>query len=293
MSRASSSARRVISSKALRRISPRSRGGCSRQLSCAATAASRAAMASSSPASATSHSGSPVDGSSTDTVPPPDPPRPPPPMKRSLSTDSTTCCSWLGEIVLMPRSYPSPQGVTRAPGRARRPHRRLGSRAMISLSTRHLATAGTCLLLLLAGCGGGSDKGGSTSGGGSSTSTADYKKQVQDIGNSFRSQVSDAQSTLSGASTNADRAKGLDQIRTAFKDVAGKIDNLNPPSGAQDEQDKLVQVLNTGADDIGTVEDAIKKNDISGLTSSVSKIQTDSTNAQSALQGLKSAVEGK
>jgi hypothetical protein len=162
---------------------------------------------------------------------------------------------------------------------------------MISLSTRHVATAGTCLLLLLAGCGGGSDKGGSSTS--SSTSSADYKKQVQDIGNSFRQQVSDAQSTLSSASTNADRAKGLDQIRTAFKDVAGKIDNLNPPSGAQDEQDKLVQVLNTGADDIGTVEDKIKKNDISGLTSSVSKIQTDSTNAQSALQGVKSAVEGK
>src|SRR4051812_48178975 len=162
---------------------------------------------------------------------------------------------------------------------------------MISLSTRHVATAGTCLLLLLAGCGGGSDKGGSSTS--SSTSSADYKKQVQDIGNSFRQQVSDAQSTLSGASTNADRAKGLDQIRTAFKDVAGKIDNLNPPSGAQDEQDKLVQVLNTGADDIGTVEDAIKKNDVSGITSSVQKIQKDSTDAQSSLQALKSAVEGK
>jgi hypothetical protein len=163
---------------------------------------------------------------------------------------------------------------------------------MISLSTRHLATAGTCVLLLLAGCGGGDDKGGSSTSSGASSS-ADYKKQVQDIGNSFRSQVSDAQSTLSSASTNADRAKGLDQIRTAFKDVAGKIDNLDPPSGAQDEQDKLVQVLNTGADDIGTVEDAIKKNDVSGITSSVQKIQKDSTDAQSSLQALKSAVEGK
>ena len=159
---------------------------------------------------------------------------------------------------------------------------------MFSLSTRHLATAGTCLLLLLAGCGGG---GGSNSGGGGGTSSADYKKQVQTIGNDFRSQVNDAQQTLSSASTNADRAKGLDQIRTAFKDVAGRIDKLNPPSGAQDEQDKLVQVLNTGANDIGTVENAIKKNDISGITSSVQKIQKDSTDAQSALQALKSAVD--
>jgi hypothetical protein len=163
---------------------------------------------------------------------------------------------------------------------------------MISLSTRHVAAAGTCLVLLLAGCGGGSDDNGGSSGSSGSSSSSEYKKQVQDIGNSFRSQVSDAQSTLSSASTNADRAKGLDQIRTAFKDVAGKIDDLDPPSGAQDEQDKLVQVLNTGADDIGTVEDAIKKNDVSGIASSVQKIQKDSTDAQSSLQALKDAVEG-
>lgn len=160
---------------------------------------------------------------------------------------------------------------------------------MISLSTRLLATAGACLLLVLAGCGGSSK---SSGGGGGGTSTADYKKQVQTIGDQFRSQVNDAQSTLSSASTNADRAKGLDQIRTAFKDVAGKIDGLKPPSGAQDEQDRLVKVLNTGATDIGTVETAIKKNDIAGIQSSVKKIQTDSTQAQSALQALKSAVGG-
>jgi hypothetical protein len=156
--------------------------------------------------------------------------------------------------------------------------------------TRLLAVAASSLFIALAGCGGGGGK--SSGGDGSSASTpAQYKKQVQEIGNQFRNQVNNAQSSLASASTNAERAKGLDKIRAAFSGVAGKIDQLNPPKGAQDEQDKLVAVLRTGAKDIGTVENAIKKNDVSGIQSSVSKIQKDSTDAAAALDNLKKAVE--
>lgn len=154
--------------------------------------------------------------------------------------------------------------------------------------TRNLVAAAVTLLVVLAGCGGSSNSGGS-----SASSPADYKKQVQKIGNSFRDQVNQAQSSLASANTNDKRAKGLDKIKTAFSGVAGKIDALHPPKGAQDEQDKLVSVLRRGANDIGTVEVAIKKNDVSGITSSVKKIQTDSTDAATALDNLKNAVDKK
>ena len=61
----------VIASNARRRISPRSRGGCTAHSSCTAQAASSAALASSGVASATLASVSPVDGSSTSSVAPP------------------------------------------------------------------------------------------------------------------------------------------------------------------------------------------------------------------------------
>jgi hypothetical protein len=159
----------------------------------------------------------------------------------------------------------------------------------MSLPTRPLLIVVSVLSIALAGCGGGSDKGG----GGDALSPTAYKKQVQAIGNDFKSQVSDAQTSLSGAKTNAARATGLGKIRVAFSDIATKIDRLKPPSGAQDEQDKLVSVLKTGAKDIGKVESAIKKNDVSGIQSSVSKIQTDSTDAGTALDDLQKAVDKK
>jgi hypothetical protein len=158
----------------------------------------------------------------------------------------------------------------------------------MSFPTRTLAITATSLLIALAGCGGGSDNGGGDSGG---TSAADYTKQVQTIFNDFKAQVSEAQSSLSSAKTNADRADGLGQMRTAFSDIAGKIDSLDPPSGAQDAQDKLVTVVKTGATDIGKVETAIKNNDVSGIQDSLTKIQTDSTDAGTALDNLEKAVE--
>jgi len=68
ISSANSSARAVTSRNALRRISPRSRGGVAAQTACAATAASSAAAPSATVASATDARVSPVDGSSTATV---------------------------------------------------------------------------------------------------------------------------------------------------------------------------------------------------------------------------------
>ncbi len=70
ISSASSSARWLRVSNARHRISPRSFGGVAAQPGWLVTAASSAALASSGVASATSQSGSPVEGSSTVNVSP-------------------------------------------------------------------------------------------------------------------------------------------------------------------------------------------------------------------------------
>ena len=86
ISLAMDSARCVISSNALRRISPRCRGGVAAQPGSAACAAPTASSASSTLPSATSASGSSVAGSSTGNVPPPRPPPHSPPMSSPVGT---------------------------------------------------------------------------------------------------------------------------------------------------------------------------------------------------------------
>jgi hypothetical protein len=88
MSRAISSARAVMSSKALRRISPRWRGGVAAQAGAAAWAAATAARPSATVPLATLVSTAPVAGSVTSNRDPSSLPRHAPPMYRSVGTPS-------------------------------------------------------------------------------------------------------------------------------------------------------------------------------------------------------------
>src|SRR5215212_6317291 len=108
MSRASSSLRSVIISKALRRISPRWRGGCFAQSAWASTAASSAASESSGCASATSQRLSPVAGSSTASVPPSLASRHSPPIKSCFFTLSITVRSEVSVLMSLLRVVPLP-----------------------------------------------------------------------------------------------------------------------------------------------------------------------------------------
>src|SRR5918993_1513722 len=100
--RASSSVRSTSFSKARRRISPLSRGGCFDHSACASSAAASAAIASSGVASAISQSGSAVEGSSTASVSPPEASRHSPPIKSCLFTLSTTLCSEVAILIDAP-----------------------------------------------------------------------------------------------------------------------------------------------------------------------------------------------
>src|SRR5438034_2547150 len=92
-------------------MSPRSRGGWSRQVWNASCAAPSAAFASSTVASATSTSACPVAGSSTSSVAPPVAGRHSPPMYRSALTPSMTACSFVATAML--RDYPRRSGGDR------------------------------------------------------------------------------------------------------------------------------------------------------------------------------------
>jgi hypothetical protein len=139
--------------------------------------------------------------------------------------------------------------------------------------------AAVCLTVPLAACGS------------SGTSSSDYRKQVKDIGQSFKAEVVSTQRQLGGATTDADRTKALDAFKGSFDKLAGRIDNLTPPDGAQAAQDRLVSVLHRGADDIGKVEAAVKAKDRTQATTAATSLQQDSADAQSALQTLKKKVE--
>ncbi len=110
ISSARSSIRSVISAKARRRISPRSRGAIAANPAWAATAAASASIPSSGPASATSQSTLPVAGSSTGSVAPDVAGRHDPPMNSPVSTWSITRASSL-EFLVMAEIVPSPAAV--------------------------------------------------------------------------------------------------------------------------------------------------------------------------------------
>lgn len=140
----------------------------------------------------------------------------------------------------------------------------------------------TSLAVALAGCG---------SSGGGGTSKADYQKQVKQLGEQFRSQVTATEGKVSTATTTSARLKALDEFKNEFSSFADKIDKIKPPSGAQSQQDAVVASFKKGADDIGKVEDAVKSKDATKIKSSAATFQSDATDVQTALQKLSSAVK--
>jgi hypothetical protein len=139
--------------------------------------------------------------------------------------------------------------------------------------------AALSLIVALAGCGG------------SGPSKSDYRKQVTEIGESFKTDVAGTQQKLAGATDDAARSAGLKEFKATFEGLADKMDGLDAPDGAQAAQDEFVKTLHAGAKDIGDVESALTSKDPAKAGSAGRALATDASAAQTALLALRDKVE--
>ena len=124
------------------------------------------------------------------------------------------------------------------------------------------------VLLAVAGCGGGSDD----------SFTEDYNKAVQPL-----SQLK------TGMGTNSAQ---FDKLAERTGETRDNLAELDPPSDAQDEMDKLLAGLNSVTKDLTGVADAIRSKDPVKQRDAAKQLVQSSAEVQHAETALKQAVEG-
>jgi uncharacterized phage infection (PIP) family protein YhgE len=124
------------------------------------------------------------------------------------------------------------------------------------------------VLLAVAGCGGGSDD----------SFTEDYNKAVQPL-----SQLKTDMGTSSAQ---------FDTLADRTGETRDNLADLDPPSDAQDEMDKLLAGLDSVTQDLTGVADAIRSKDPVKQQNAAKQLVKSSAEVQQAETALKQAVEG-
>jgi uncharacterized phage infection (PIP) family protein YhgE len=124
------------------------------------------------------------------------------------------------------------------------------------------------VLLAVAGCGGGSDD----------SFTEDYNEAVQPL-----SQLKSGMGTSSAQ---------FDKLAERTGETRDNLADLDPPSDAQDEMDKLLAGLDSVTKDLTGVADAIRSKDPVKQQNAAKQLVKSSAEVQQAETALKQAVEG-
>jgi outer membrane murein-binding lipoprotein Lpp len=133
--------------------------------------------------------------------------------------------------------------------------------------------------LLVAGCGG--------------SDSDDYKKQVTKAAQQFQTDAQKAGTSLGGAQSPTQFRAAAGEFKGAVTKFTDKLNSLDPPSDAKDEQDKLVNDLQHFSGTVNQISDKVQSastGDAQGLVALVPQLQSDVQKVSKDAQDLQNAV---
>jgi hypothetical protein len=133
--------------------------------------------------------------------------------------------------------------------------------------------------LLVVGCGG--------------SENDDYKKQVTKAAQQFKTDAQQAGTSLGGAQSPTQFRAAAGEFKGAVTKFTDKLNSLDPPSDAKDEQDKLVNDLQHFSGTVNHISDKVQsaaRGDAQGLVALVPQLQSDVQKVSKDAQDLQNAV---
>jgi hypothetical protein len=133
--------------------------------------------------------------------------------------------------------------------------------------------------LLVAGCGG--------------SDSDDYKKQVTKAAQQFKTEAQQAGTSLGGAQSPTQFRAAAGEFKGAVTKFTDKLNSLDPPNDAKDEQDKLVNDLQHFSGTVNDISDKVQsatRGDAQGLVALVPQLQSDVQKVSKDAQDLQNAV---
>jgi enamine deaminase RidA (YjgF/YER057c/UK114 family) len=133
--------------------------------------------------------------------------------------------------------------------------------------------------LFVAGCGG--------------SNSDDYKKQVTNAAQQFQTDAQQAGTSLGGARSPTQFRAAAGEFKGAVTKFTDKLNSLDPPSHAKDEQDKLVNDLQHFSGTVNEISNKVQSatsGDPQGLVALVPQLQSDVQKVSKDAQDLQNAV---
>jgi outer membrane murein-binding lipoprotein Lpp len=153
---------------------------------------------------------------------------------------------------------------------------------MTAVRSRLTAVAVAALVggaLVVAGCGG--------------SSSDDYKKEVTKAAQQFQTDAQAAGTSLSSSQSPTQFKTAAANFKTAVTKFTDKLNSLDPPSDAKDEQDKLVADLkhfSGTVDQISSKVAGVNSGNVQELVALVPQLQSDVQKVTTDAQALETAV---
>ena len=118
-----------------------------------------------------------------------------------------------------------------------------------------------------------------------------YRDDVKAASEEFQESTKAAFAKYRNARTKKQFTAGVNDFQAAIRDFNGKLEKLDPPDDAKDEQERLIKVLNDFSADMGATRDALNKGDVAQLQTLQGKVTKDVGAVRSAAQALDEASE--
>jgi hypothetical protein len=123
--------------------------------------------------------------------------------------------------------------------------------------------------------------------------TADYKEQVTAAAQRFQTDASKAGKSLSAAQSPTQFKTAAADFKTAVTTFTDKLDGLKPPSGARDDQNKLVADLKHFQSTVDQISARVARgasSDLQALVALVPRLQSDVQKVSADARNLQKAV---
>ena len=145
---------------------------------------------------------------------------------------------------------------------------------------RFLLTGAVCAALVGAGCG--------------EDETEKYRDDFNEAAETFESELKEASATMRAAGQAKSReqyGQGVEQLQSAGGDFQEKLEDLDPPDEAKDEQDDLDEAIDEFSDSVGSINAAVQADDEDAIRAQASVVQENGKAVDDAIKDVREAVE--
>ncbi len=154
---------------------------------------------------------------------------------------------------------------------------------MLSRRSRLVVTGFVAAALVGAGCGGDSDE----------DKKQEYAEKLDEAHGTFNRELTAAGATMRAAGQSKSReryGRGAQQLQAATDDFKEELDELEPPSDAENEEEAVVEAVDEFAESVASINAAVQAGDDDTIRAEAANVQAKGAEVDQAIETLKEAV---